>query len=109
MYESIKNGKIVNVDEQETISDGTAGGLEEDTITLSICKDVIDEFVLLSEDEICEALIELVKKEHLMVEGAAALAFAGYLKISKEVVYENVVILLCGKNISYNKLLKLIK
>ena len=36
MYESIKVGKIVFEESLETLSDGTSGGLEDGTVSMSI-------------------------------------------------------------------------
>ena len=39
MYESVKAGKILDIESLPTISDGTAGGIEKDSITFEICKE----------------------------------------------------------------------
>ncbi|MGZ7064656.1 MAG: pyridoxal-phosphate dependent enzyme, partial [Candidatus Angelobacter sp.] len=51
LYESIKAGRILNVPEEPTLSESTAGGLEPGSVTLDICSHVIDCSVLVSEDE----------------------------------------------------------
>jgi threonine dehydratase len=38
LYEAMKAGRIVPVDEKPTLSESTAGGLESDTITLGVCR-----------------------------------------------------------------------
>jgi len=43
------------VDALPTISDGTAGGVEEGSITLPLCTELVDEWVLIEEPEICSA------------------------------------------------------
>ena len=43
------------MEEQPTLSVSTAGGLEDEAITLPLCREVIDRSVLVSEDEILDA------------------------------------------------------
>ena len=44
MYESLNAGRILDLPSKQTLSDGTAGGVEEGSITYDICKKVIDDF-----------------------------------------------------------------
>ena len=57
MTESVKAGKILELDSAPTLSDGTAGGLDPDAITFPICQRVVDEFAVLSEDAIAERCV----------------------------------------------------
>eukprot|EP01080_Neovahlkampfia_damariscottae_P007474 gene7474-11798_t len=101
MYKSIVEGKILqNVEEFETISDGTAGGLENDCVSFGYCQKFVDEWILVSEDEIKRAMYMIAEKEKFIIEGSAAMAFAGYLKSNQK---GKVAVVLCGKNISIDK------
>jgi threonine dehydratase len=100
LYESLRAGCILDFPEQPTYSESTAGGIEQDSITLPICKEVIDRFVLVSETEIRDAMRMLLAQEHWLVEGAAGVAAAAFLKGHKRHQGEQVAILLCGRNIS---------
>lgn len=104
MYECMKAGRVIDFPEQETISDSTAGGVEEGAITLELCRSVVDECVLVSEAAILAALKLILDKERWVVEGAAALAVAAYLQQARNYAGKNVAILLCGRNIPLNKL-----
>jgi len=104
MYESIKTGKVVASDNKETISDGSAGGVEPGSITYDICKEVVDEFVLVSEDEIKQAIRLVVDIHHKIMEGAAGVAVASFLKHKDRYQGKNVVIIICGANITTEKL-----
>ena len=42
MIASIRAGKIVDVPHGDTLSDGTAGGMDEDSITFPVCRDTLD-------------------------------------------------------------------
>jgi len=43
-------------------------------------KKVVDKWILVSEEEIKEAMYLIAEKEHFIVEGSAGVAVAGYLK-----------------------------
>ena len=100
MHRSIETGRIIDEPSLPTLSDGTAGGVEKDSITFDLCRSNIDESVLVSEEEIAAAMRMLISREHLLVEGAAAAAVAGYLSIRDRYPELNVAIILCGCNVS---------
>lgn len=104
MYESLKAGSILEMDSKPTLSDGTAGGIEQGSITFDLCRDCVDRFVLLSEPEIKEALKLILEKEHLLVEGAAALSVAALMKENKNLLHKKVVLILSGAKLSLEKL-----
>ncbi|GFR44263.1 hypothetical protein Agub_g5468 [Astrephomene gubernaculifera] len=52
-----------------TLSDATAGGVEEGSLTLPPCMCCVDEWVAVGEEEIAEALVELLEQQAKMVEG----------------------------------------
>jgi threonine dehydratase len=91
-----------------TISDGSAGGIEQDTITLPICRELVDEFILLSEDEIKSALKLVLEKHYLLVEAAGALSVAAFLKQIDRFEGKNVVLILSGSKISLETLKQVI-
>ena len=104
LYESIKAGRIIEVDEQPTLSDSTDGALEDGSITLGFATEFVDDFVLVSEEEIANAMRIIAEHERWIVEGAAGVAVAGYLQKRPEYAGKTVAIILCGRNIAYEKL-----
>lgn len=100
LYESIKAGRIVNVPEQPTVSESTAGGLEEDSITLDVCSRVIDRAVLVSEDEILSAMRLVRDSRGSSIEGAAGVAIAALVKEGARYQGKTVAIIICGGNLS---------
>jgi threonine dehydratase len=100
LLESIKAGKIIEVPEQPTLSESTAGGLEPGSITLDICKSVIDRSVLVREEEILTAMRDLQKSHGYLIEGAAAVALAAFLKQAQRYRGKTVVVVICGGNLS---------
>ena len=96
MYECMRAGRIVDVLEQRTLSESTAGGLEPGSLTLDVCRRVVDRAVLVSESEIAAAIRLVLESEHWLIEGAAGVAVAAFLKDP----HPNAAIVLCGRNIS---------
>ena len=103
MMDSIKAGKILDLPSEPTLSDGTAGGVEDNTITFDLCKTLIDDYVTVSEEEIKAALKTFLETHHMLIEGAAAMVLASYEKI-KTRLKGNVVLVMCGANISLETL-----
>ena len=95
---SIRAGRVVETEHLDTLADGCAGGVDEDALTLPIAAEVIDELVHCSEEEIGAALYQIAWQEKMLVEGAAALAYAGYLAATERYADQVNVVLLCGSN-----------
>lgn len=100
MTASIKAGKLLDLASEPTLSDGTAGGIEQGAITFDICRDVIDRFVLVTEQEIAAAMCAFIDAHHMLVEGAAGVAIAAFMQVANDYAGKNVVIVVCGGNIS---------
>ncbi|GIV70795.1 threonine/serine dehydratase [Caldilinea sp.] len=104
MYESVRAGRIVQMESLPTLSDGSAGGIEEDAITFALCQQLVDDWMLVTEAEIADAVRLIARTHHLMVEGAAGVAVAAYLKDAQRGRGRNVAIVLCGANIDLDVL-----
>jgi len=108
MTESVKAGRILELPSEPTLSDGTAGGIEADAITFDICRDVTDEYVLVSEQQIAAAMRGFIDAHHLLPEGAAGVALAGLLASGDKFEGRNVVVIICGGNVSRETLKQVI-
>ncbi len=104
MYESIKAGKIVEMESKPTLSDGSAGGIEKGAITFDVCKKYVDDFILVTEEEIKESIKLFIEKHNMLIEGAAALPAASYLKKIEIFKNKNVALILSGARISLDQL-----
>lgn len=100
MYECIKAGKIIEVPEKPTLSDGTAGGLEPGSITFEICQRHVDSYIMVSEEEIKAAMKLVIKYHHLIIEGSAGVAVAALIKEKDRFMGKKVAIIICGGNVS---------
>jgi len=100
MLHSIKAGRILDLESKPTLSDGTAGGVEENSITFPVCSGIIDESVLVSEAEIKAAMVAYMEMERQLLEGAAGTALAALLKKKDQLKGKCVGVVICGGNIS---------
>jgi threonine dehydratase len=100
LYESIKAGRILDVPEKPTLSESTAGGLEPGSVTLDVCARVIDRSVLVSEDGILHAMRKVRTLKGWMIEGAAAVAVAAFLREVHRYRGKRVAVVICGANVS---------
>jgi threonine dehydratase len=109
LYHSLKTGSIVDDEERDTISDGTAGGIEPDTITFGIGQQVISETALVTEEQIKAAMKLLARTDRWMVEGAAGVALASMLKLADRYHGRAVAVVLSGRNIMLEKFVEAVK
>ena len=93
-------GRIIDVPEQPTLSESTAGGLEPESVTLALCRGVIDRCVLVSEAQILDAMRRALEAEHWLIEGAAAVALAAFVKEAPRYAGRKAAVVLCGRNLS---------
>ena len=100
LYESMQAGRIIEIPEQPTLSESTAGGLEPGSVTLEICRNVIDRSVMVSEEEILSAMQRVRTLRGWLIEGAAGVAVAAFLKHALDYAGKTVVAVICGGNVS---------
>ncbi|EDV21099.1 uncharacterized protein TRIADDRAFT_60349 [Trichoplax adhaerens] len=83
MYHSIRAGKVIDIENKETLSDGSAGSIEEEAVTFEICRKYIDEWVLVTEEEIADAIYFMMEQHHKIIEGSAGVPIAAYCKMKE--------------------------
>ena len=76
----LAGGEVVATPLEPTLSDATAGGIEEGAITVAICAALVDEFALIGEEEIATAMRLALLEHSLAIEGASAVALAASLR-----------------------------
>lgn len=108
MARSMEAGHILDMPSDATLSDGTAGGIEDGAITFELCRNVVDRFVVVDEDAIAAAMREFMDAQHQLVEGAAGVALAALEDEAAALAGKNVVVVICGSNISRDKLRQVI-
>ena len=106
MARSVEAGEIIDMPSEATLSDGTAGGIEEDALTFPLNQAVVDDWVLANEEQIAMAMSLYMESEKDVIEGAAGVAVAGLLERRNEIAGKKVVVVICGGNISEETILK---
>lgn len=99
LFECLRAGAIIDVPEQPTWSTSTAGGVEPGAITFELCQRVIDRQQLVTEAEILDAARRLHREDGELVEGAAAVPVAAFLKSAGDYAGKSVALLICGGNV----------
>ncbi len=96
---SWKQGKTVTTETCNTIADGlaTRTPLEENVAAI---RDLVDDMVLVSEEELLDAVRRLEQDEHITAEPAGAATTAALLKAGKRFFQKKVVLLVTGSNLS---------
>ncbi len=99
MMASVQAGKIVDIPSLPTLSDGTAGGVEAGAVTFETVRNLVDDYVTVSEEEIKAAMRRFIELHHMLLEGAAGVVVAAYQKLQERLAGKNVVLVICGANI----------
>lgn len=105
MQAAMENGGPITLDSADTIADGTAVARVGD-ITYEICKENVDEYISVTEEEIMVALTTLMEKHKLVAEPSGALSLAASKKLGCK--NKNVVCVISGGNIDMSFISQLI-
>ncbi len=80
MYHSLQHGAPIEMPEADTLADSLLGGIGLDNRhTFAIVRDYVDAVLLVSEDEIAQAMAFALHEHHAVVEGAGAVGIAALL------------------------------
>jgi len=100
MYESLRAGAPVEVKEVASLADSLGGGIGLDNkLSFALCRDTLDETVLVSEEEIYRAMQALYYEERIVCEGGAAVGVAALLAGRLGRLRPPVAIILSGRNV----------
>lgn len=104
MARSVAAGRILQLDTERTLSDGNAGGVEEGAITFELCRELVDDWIEVTEDQIASELRRFIDTEHMLIEGSAAAALAGCRIAAQRRQDATMAVVLCGGNIGVDTL-----
>ena len=76
MTASLQAGKVIQIEEEETIADGLAGNVEPESITFPIIQALVDGIILVGEKAIRNSIARVAREDHFMIEGSGAAAVA---------------------------------
>lgn len=103
MFKAVQTGRIQPAIQNFTLADALSLNLEEDSITLPLVQELVDEWVTIDEPDIASTMFEFLDHEGMLIEGAAACAVAA---IAKKVINfkprEKVAVIICGGNVNRN-------
>ncbi len=99
MAESIRQGHIVEMDLEESIAEGLHGGIEEGSVTFDLCKRLVDDFILVQESTIIDAIRLLLTRQHQIVEGAGAVGVAAIIENPERFQNRRIGVLISGGNL----------
>ncbi|MBN2336643.1 pyridoxal-phosphate dependent enzyme, partial [Candidatus Bathyarchaeota archaeon] len=100
MYECVKKGAIYDMPLEDSYAEGLHGGLEQGTVTFDICRRLIDDWVILEERDILEAIRYMLHEHHMLVEGAAAVGPAAIMTDPDRFRGKKVGVVISGGNLS---------
>ncbi len=106
MFVSQRNGEITTVRDGATIADGIHV-LTPGDLTFRMVRDLVDDIVTVSEDEIAAAIIALMEGPKTVAEGAGATSVAAYL-FDRVDTTKNTVALVSGGNVDITTLSRII-
>src|SRR5262249_8123110 len=96
--------------EEKTLADSLMGGIGlENRFTFALCRQLVDEVVLLSEEEIAAAMAFALQQEHQIVEGGGAVGIGALLHSKVANLGHNVAVVVSGGNVAMSVLNRLIQ
>lgn len=97
MYESIKQGKVVTLEQIDKFVDGAAVKRVGD-LTFEIARKNIDKMILVPEGKVCSTIIQLYNEEAIVVEPAGALSVSALDFYKDKIIGKNIVCVVSGSN-----------
>tara|TARA_Y100000766_G_scaffold200628_1_gene172851 strand:+ start:770 stop:1771 length:1002 start_codon:yes stop_codon:yes gene_type:complete len=97
MKKSIIKNKIVKLDKIDNFVDGAAVR-KIGIIPFELCKDYLDDLLVIDEGEICQSILDLKSIEKITAEPAGAMSAAALRIYKEKIVEKNVVCIICGGN-----------
>jgi threonine dehydratase len=80
MYHSIRAGRPVELEEVASLADSLGGGIGmENRLSFPLCRDLLDDTVLVTEEEIYHAMQVLYWEDRIVAEGACVVGLAATL------------------------------
>jgi len=107
IYRSWKAGKIVEIDSVKTVADGLVAMKPLD-LTFRIIKRHVNDFLLVTDGEIGEAVLALLREAHILAEPSGATSLAALLFKYHPKPEEKVAVIISGANTSIDYLTALL-
>lgn len=107
MYVSVKNGELTEVPTTPTIADGIIVKKPVE-LTLQFCQKYVDEIVMVSDDEIMDAMFKMIETQKVIPEGSGAAPVAAIMTGKVDTANKKTVCVVSGGNIDVTMLSRII-
>ena len=97
MMKSIEQKKIIELDKIDGFVDGVSIK-KIGKIPFKICKNNLDDLIVVPEGKICQTILDLYNKDGIVVEPAGAIGISALDMYHENFINKNVGILICGGN-----------
>jgi len=108
MAAAARAGKPVDLDYLDVFCDGTAVRRAGE-LTFQVCREVVDEFLTVTNEEVCAGMQYLWDQRRLITEPAGAMGLAAWLKHREEHRHDRVLVILCGANMDFAQLNRIVR
>jgi threonine dehydratase len=109
MERALKAGMLVEIGIEPTLADGLAANIQTGSITFDLARELVDDLVLVTEDEIASTIRACFHELHLALEGSAVVTVAGLLAGRIEgIAGTQVAAVITGRNIASERLVQLL-
>ncbi|GMW00040.1 MAG: hypothetical protein AMXMBFR84_11780 [Candidatus Hydrogenedentota bacterium] len=103
MAAAVSAGRPITLDHVDVFCDGTAVKRAGD-LTYPMCAELIDEFITVTNEEVCAAIQTLWESKRVIPEPSGAMGLAGVLKHRDRLEGKRVLSVLCGANLDFGQL-----
>ncbi|QCR21216.1 threonine ammonia-lyase IlvA [Pontibacter sp. SGAir0037] len=97
MYKSIKENKRQVLETIDSFVDGAAVKSPGE-LTFEICKELLDDIVLVPEGQICEDILKMYNEEGVVLEPAGTLSISALKAYAEQIAGKNIVCVVSGSN-----------
>ena len=108
MYAHFQTGATDPMPIAPTLADGVAGNIERGSVTWTLCRQLVDEVVVVGEDAIADAMRWAIDVPHLLLEGSAVLGIAALRTGAIDVTERRVAVVSTGRNVGAELLRRVI-
>jgi threonine dehydratase len=106
-FRSVKAGKIIPPEDPNTIADGLKTSLGDKTFP--IIRELVDEIVLVTEDQIITAMRYIFERMKIIVEPSSAVPFGALISNHLNISNKKVGIIISGGNVDFTKFFESIR
>lgn len=100
MHESLKAGHPISFPEEDTLANALSGGIGlENRHSFRLVRDYVDEYLLVSEEELIEAMRFAALEHKIIVEGGGAVGIAALLSGKARNIGGGVAVVVSGGNV----------